>query len=130
MTKEIKKNSRNKGKRKFTVDQMKSALVAAGTINGAARILKCERRTVVSYIDSHDELKVAIDEARAVLLDTAEDALMTNVGERHPASVFFVLKTLGKQRGYVERLETTGKDGGAVESEMKVTFVNAKNKDD
>ena len=96
MTKEIKENSRNKGKRKFTVDQMKSALVAAGTING----------------------------------DTAEDALMTNVGERHPASVFFVLKTLGKQRGYVERLETTGKDGGAVESEMKVTFVNATNKDD
>lgn len=104
-------NKRNEGKRKYTVDQMRKALEKAGTLSGAANALECSRETVKKYCDEYTELDGAIDVARDRLLDMAENRLWKNVETGHPSSIFFTLKTLGKNRGFVERTETTGADG-------------------
>jgi hypothetical protein len=43
------------------------------------------------------------------LLDLAEEKLMINIDEAKEASIFFFLKTKGKDRGYVERQEIDAK---------------------
>jgi len=103
--------NRNTGKRKFTVDQMKQSLEKAGTLSGAANALNCSRETVRKYCEEYPELDNAIEVARDKLLDMAENRLWKNVETGHPSSIFFTLKTLGKNRGFVERTETTGRDG-------------------
>jgi len=55
-----------------------------------------------------------IQECRGELVDLGELALRKAVLSGEPWAVGLVLKTLGKDRGYVERQEITGKEGGPV----------------
>ena len=41
---------------------------------------------------------------------------------RRALSIFFFLKTLGKNRGFVERIESTGKDGKDIIPVLKITI--------
>lgn len=109
---------------KYSLESVGKALVKAGTISGASKILKCERKTIKNYMKKYPELVKSVQEARNILLDSAEDNLMKNVRKGHASSIFFVLKTLGKDRGYVERVESTGKDGNPLE--MNHNFAGAK----
>lgn len=105
-----KENKRNLGCRKYTVEQMRGALESAGTKSGAAKILQCSTKTITSYMKESPELKESLKVAKDKLLDVAETNLWRNVKKGHPSSIFFTLKTLGKDRGYVERSELTGKN--------------------
>ena len=59
-------------------------------------------------------VKQVIDDSRDELVDIAELALRSSVTSQEPWAVALVLKTLGKNRGYVERQEVTGADNGPV----------------
>jgi hypothetical protein len=48
-------------------------------------------------------------------VDTAELKLRQAVINGEAWAVLFALRTKGKERGYVERQEVTGKDGGGIE---------------
>lgn len=114
---------------KFTHEEIIIALSKAGTISGAAIILGCDRSTVATYQNKHPEIRAAVIEAKEKLLDIAESELMKNVKRGHPSSVFFTLKTLGKNRGYVERVESTGAEGGPIEiSKITRTIIDPKKK--
>lgn len=52
---------------------------------------------------------------REMRLDFAEAQLLKNIQAGKEASLIFFLKTQGKRRGYVERTEITGADGGPLE---------------
>jgi len=125
-----KTSSKNQGREKFTVNEMIEAISLNGTISGASKALDCSRQTVAKYMEMYPEIQEAVNEARETMIDIAEGGLMANIADKHPASIFFVLKTLGKDRGYVDRTETTGANGAPLDTDVKVTFVNASNKDD
>lgn len=91
-----------------------------GNITVVARALGVTRQTVYNAIDAVPELKEAIDSARETGLDIAESSLMKQIGEGNTAATIFLLKTRGKSRGYVERQELTGADGGAIKTESAV----------
>ena len=59
-------------------------------------------------------IREACDNARGELIDISEQKLRAAVMNGEPWAVAMVLKTIGKHRGYVERQELTGADGGAV----------------
>ena len=109
---------------KFTEAQVEKALTKAATVTGAAQILDCTRKTVYDYMDKYPDLKNAIHDAREQMLDVAETALMSNIKDKHPSSVFFFLKTMGKNRGYVERVENTGKDGKDIIPVLNISVRN------
>jgi hypothetical protein len=54
---------------------------------------------------------LAIKEERERMTDVAEMALFDAIKEGEGWAVCFYLKTQGKERGYIERHEFTGKDG-------------------
>jgi hypothetical protein len=110
---------------KYTQEAMIRAIEAAnGMIYIAARKLGCSHQTVYNYARRYPAVQKTIDEQRGILLDTAELALLKAITQGEGWAVCFTLKTLGKQRGFVERQEITGADGGALE--VKVLDVRDK----
>jgi len=100
---------------KYTTAKMIEALREKhGNLSAAARFLNCSRNTIARYIDTYPTVKAVADEERETLIDFAENQLFQQVKEGNITAIIFTLKTIGKHRGYVERQEVTGADGGAV----------------
>jgi len=103
--------------KKLSVKAVDKALRdARGNISHVAREMGVSRSTLYRYITDSASLRQTLEDAREEFLDIAEDALMRKVNEGDTASIIFALKTRGKDRGYVERMqqEVSGKDGGAI----------------
>jgi hypothetical protein len=93
----------------FTVPQVALALQQAqGMVSVAARTLGCARHTVMGYKRRHPEIAQAIDEALELQLDVTELKLFQAIQRGEPWSICFFLKTKGRARGYIEKLEATG----------------------
>ena len=100
---------------KYTANQMIEALREKhGNLSAAARFLGCSRNTISRYIEQYPTVKAVADEERETLIDFAENQLFKQVQEGNITAIIFTLKTIGKHRGYVERQEVTGANGGAI----------------
>jgi len=100
---------------KFTTEQIIEALHKTnGLITLAADRLGCSAKTIYNRAKQVKSVQDAIEYYRTNLIDHAELALRSAVLSKEPWAVAMVLKTLGKHRGYVERQEVTGADGGAI----------------
>ena len=90
----------------FTVAQVEGAIrKASGILLPAAQILGCDRSTIYTYIKKYPTLQAVLVECREGMVDRAEFKLMEAIDQREPWAVSLMLKTLGKNRGYVERQE-------------------------
>ena len=78
---------------------------ALGNISVAAESLGVVRNTLVKWVEE-EELKDVVVQARNARLDFAESKLDQNINNGDTTAIIFLLKTLGKDRGYVERQET------------------------
>ena len=85
-----------------------------GLVSLAAKRVGCTPKTIYKRAKEVGAVQEAMDDSRAELVDHAELALRAAVLGKEPWAVALVLKTLGRHRGYVERSELTGADGGAV----------------
>lgn len=100
---------------KITVDGAADALMKChGNILRAAMVLKVTRRALYDFIERNPELNEVRQAARESLLDVAEDQLATLIQMGDIRAISLYLKTQGKDRGYTERQEITGKDGGSI----------------
>ena len=106
----------------YKAEQMIAALQATkGMVTLAARHLGCSVNTVQRYISEYPTVKAARDTEREKMGDAVELALYDEaVNKRNTAALIFMAKTLFKDRGYVDRQEVTGADGGAIE--VKYTY--------
>ena len=86
------------------IDAIKAAKGIKAT---AAANLKCSRQTITNYIDRYPAVKAAYQEARDATLDLAESKLIVLVEREEWPAIRFMLVTLGKDRGYTERRETS-----------------------
>lgn len=99
----------------FSIDTVKEALIKAnGKVSEAAKKLGVSVPTVYNYIDRYPELKEIRQNAVEALIDLAESALEKKIKRGDTTAIIFTLKTQGKNRGYIERQEITGKDGQPV----------------
>lgn len=72
----------------------------------AAQRLGCTRGTIDNYCKRYPEINEAYLDARESTVDMAEDRLFQKaVVEGDTTALIFILKTLGKSRGYIERQE-------------------------
>jgi predicted transcriptional regulator len=111
---------------RYTIEEVIAALQETGGLKSrAARLLGCTRQTVSRYIDRYAEVREAMEQAEEDLLDEAEDKLREQIRDGQLTAIIFYLKTKGKGRGYTERVETTGKDGGPVEFQSKAEQVKS-----
>lgn len=87
---------------------------AKGNLAAVARSLGVSRTTVWRYIQDKPTVQQAVDEARETMLDNAESVLYKKVLDGDMTAVIFFLKTQGHKRGYTERHEVSGPQGGAI----------------
>jgi len=104
------------GKPQYTVKHMVRALTECrGLVSYAARRLGCSVRTVENYCTRYAAVRQARDDARGELLDLAETHLWQSVERGDLSAVMFVLRSLGRDRGYGDKTEITGPDGGPIQ---------------
>ena len=102
-----------------------------GLVSLAARRLGCSPEAIYKRAKQTQSIQQAIDGSRVELVDHAELALRRAILQGEPWAVALTLKTLGKSRGYVERQEVTGADGGPQEHTLTIVekIVDAKSID-
>jgi hypothetical protein len=100
---------------RYTYEQVKEALeINGGMPSQAARTLGCSLSTVLRWMEREPELKAVQRDAAESLVDLAEIALKRRILTGDTTAIIFTLKTQGKNRGWAERLELSGPDGGPV----------------
>jgi transposase-like protein len=119
MTELVKVERPKRPYRKHTQEQMIKALEESkGLIAPAARALGCSRDTIRKYLDEYGEVAQAKLDQREAVTDMAENSLYEAIRRGEAWAVCFYLKCQGKSRGYVERAELTGQNGGPVKIKL------------
>jgi predicted transcriptional regulator len=113
-------------KKKPSVDELISKIEKAkGNIAMVARGLGVSRAAVYNWVSESAGCRQALEDARETMVDDAESILYKKVLEGSTPELLFFLKTQGKRRGYVERSEVTGADGGPLVIEYVNDWRNA-----
>ncbi len=113
------------GKPQYSATQFIKAIEGSGgLISTIASRVDCTWMTAKKYIDNYPTIKSAYDEEIERVIDLAEGVLIQNIQtaakqakagrDVDTADVKWFLSRKAKSRGYVERQEVTGADGGAV----------------
>src|SRR6266542_2712899 len=111
-------SERPKRRRKYPPEKIIHALrETRGMIALAARALGCERNTIYDAAKRFPSVRRAIEDQRELSLDRAELGLLKAVQDGEGWATCFFLKTQGRGRGYIERQELTGPNGGPIQLE-------------
>lgn len=99
-------------------EKVEAALRAQrGRVTYAAKQLGVSYLRMRRLIREH-ELEYVLEEERLKRVEVAEGVLDDLVEKGDFRAVAFTLRTLGKDKGYVERMEMTGGGGGPVQVEF------------
>jgi len=111
-----KKTDKTDANKKKALDALKSTM---GNITAACLAADISRSQFYKWRDDDPEFDQAFKDVLESALDMGETALMKQIQDGNTACIIFLLKTRGKERGYVERQEVDhrGKDGGAIQFE-------------
>ena len=105
----------------YTAAQIIAALQETkGMMFLAAKRLGCSHETLRRYCQRYPSVQAAKDAERGEMVDTAELKLWNSIRKGEAWGIAFCLKNLGKDRGYVERIEQTGKDGEQLVKDVHV----------
>ena len=86
----------------------------AGIYRATARALKCDRHTIERRVKASPTLQIAAREAVENITDIAEGNVFKGILDNDKTYTLFFLKCRAKARGWVERSEVTGADGGPI----------------
>lgn len=104
-----------KPKRQHTNKAILAALhETAGMVYLAARRLDCNPKTLYRRIKNSPALQEAIEKQEGELLDIAESQLRRKIVDGDADTIKWWLPRKGKKRGYGDRSELTGADGGPI----------------
>lgn len=96
--------------------QMLNALERSlGVVTSACKAVGISRQTHYNWLNDDLEYKAAVHSIDDIAIDFAESQLHQQIKNGEVSSTIFFLKTKGKKRGYVERQEITGAEGGPVQ---------------
>ena len=111
-------NPKGGSKQHYTAKEVVTALrKARGMVYLTAEVLGCSHTTIYNYAKRYTSVRKELEYQRGLFLDRAESKLMWMVDEGQPWAIQFALRTLGKSRGYAERQEITGAEGGPIKHE-------------
>jgi len=82
-----------------------------GVVTTACKNAQIGRTQFYQWCKDDEQFKKQVDDIQNIALDMAESQLHKQILEGSTSATIFYLKTKGKKRGYVERLEHTGFEG-------------------
>lgn len=87
---------------------MRVAVEQRGNLTAMARELGRSRPKLVAYVNKTPEVLALLEDIREQVVDQAEQNIYAAVDAGDLAASKFVLQTLGRDRGYVERKQVEG----------------------
>tara|TARA_R110001606_G_scaffold381531_1_gene542803 strand:- start:454 stop:786 length:333 start_codon:yes stop_codon:yes gene_type:complete len=89
-------------------DILKERLIEAvekslGVVTTACKAVGCSRETFYRYCKEDDKFRAKVEDISNVTLDFAESQLHKQISAGSTTATIFLLKTKGKNRGYVEK---------------------------
>jgi len=79
-------------------------------ITATCTAIKIARKTFYLWIEKDKKFKERVDEINESLIDHVETKLLSKINSGDTTSIIFFLKTKGKNRGYIERVETENRE--------------------
>ncbi|MDB4062242.1 IS630 transposase-related protein, partial [Vicingaceae bacterium] len=89
--------------KKAVIEALESSL---GIVTTACKKVGVGRTTFYQWLKEDEEFAKQVKDIENVALDFAETQLHQQIKDNVPTSTIFYLKTKGKKRGYIERMET------------------------
>ena len=91
--------------------QHKKAIIEAlekslGVVTTACKKVGVGRTTFYGWLEDDAEFKKEVNDIQDLALDFVESQLFEQIKDSNTTATIFYLKTKGKKRGYVERIET------------------------
>lgn len=106
---------------KHTAEQVIDAIKGSGGIKlSIARRLGVHRNTVSTYIARWASVRVAYEDEVESVGDLAESVIIKAINKEDVQAAQWYARMKLKSRGYVDRQEVTGADGGDVRIVVKV----------
>lgn len=93
-------------------EMLNALTLSLGVVTTACDKCGVPRSTHYKWMQEDEEYRAAVEELADVALDFAESKLHKQMDKGDTTATIFYLKTKGKKRGYVERQEITGPEGG------------------
>lgn len=85
-----------------------------GFVGVACENANIGRSTYYRWLDEDSDFRQRCRDIEEANIDYAENKLLSQIREGNTTATIFYLKTKGKNRGYVERQEVTGRDGADI----------------
>lgn len=102
------------------VEQLKKTAIEAlyankGNVSIACAAAGIGRTQFYQWKKEDPDFSHTVDNVSDFCIDHVEHQLHKNIDAGDTTAMIFYLKTIGKKRGYIERSEVTGADGGPVQ---------------
>jgi hypothetical protein len=104
---------------------LKAIKDSGGIVSTVARRLDCQWITAKTYINKWEATKRAMSDEEETVLDMAESAVYKSIKEGNTQDAKWLLSTKGKNRGFSERQEITGKDGQDLPTQINIRIIKA-----
>lgn len=107
-------------------DRVKELLLKALKKNGGVICKACEsvnisRMQYYRWLKEDAEFAEKVREVEESMIDFVENRLMTLINDGDTTATIFYLKTKGKNRGYVEKMQVDGN----LNTDVRITYVSA-----
>lgn len=76
-----------------------------GVVTTASKSVGIARQTHYQWLNEDEDYRAAVEELSEVALDFAESSLFQQIKNGNTVATIFYLKTKGRNRGYIERIE-------------------------
>jgi len=90
----------------FKADMIKALEQSLGIVTAACRTVGIERKTHYLWLEQDPDYAASVAAIQEQALDYVEQQLFKLVQNMETAAIIFYLKTKGKGRGYIERVQT------------------------
>lgn len=109
-----KRTDKTDANKKKALEALKSTM---GNITAACAAAGVNRQHFYTWRDNDPDFEQEVKNISESAIDMGETALMKQIQDGNTACIIFLLKTRGKDRGYVERTEIDhrGKGGGPIQ---------------
>ncbi len=104
---------------------LKAFAQSRGIIAPACRAIAMTRQSYYNWMENDPAFAEEVEAIRQEQIDTVESALLNKIEDGDTTAVIFYLKTKGKERGYSERTELTGRDGKDLIPDIRIEIVDA-----
>ena len=109
--------------------QHKKAIIEAleqslGVVTSACKKVGVGRTTFYGWLADDEDFAKAVKDIENVALDFAESQLHKQIKDGNTSSTIFYLKTKGKKRGYIERVENDLTSNGKEINLTPISFVS------